>query len=69
MSVADYEAIVQRLDGLEPAQLSMLEGEIRTRLASRKQYRLEEFLVPSGQPQGTGEDWVGALRAEWDDRG
>ena len=69
MSTTTYDEIVGRLDELEPTQMAMLMGEIQTRIAQRPKRRLEEFLVPSGDAPGTGEDWVGALRAEWDDRG
>ncbi len=68
MSVADYEAIVKRLDELEPQQIAMLMGELRARMAQRPKRRLEDFLVVPDEARGTGEDWVGALREEWDAR-
>lgn len=68
MSVSTYEEIVRHLDELEPAQLARLMGELRARMTPQPRYRLEDFLLPSGKPNGSGEDWVGELRAEWDDR-
>ena len=68
MSTTSYEEIVGRLDELEPAQMATLIEEIQARMAAPKRYRLEDFMTPRPGVQGTGEDWVGKLRAEWDDR-
>ncbi len=69
MSTTNYKEIVGQLDALEPMQMAMLMGELQRRMVARPKYRLEEFLTPSRAAQGSREDWVGALRAEWDDRG
>lgn len=66
MSVTDYEAIVRRLDDLDPTQIAMLMGEIQARMAQRPRRRLEEFMAVPQEAKGTGEDWVRALRAEWE---
>lgn len=68
MSVETYTEIVGKLDELEPEEIASLAGEIQARMAPTKKYRLEDFFVVPDEAKGTGEDWVGALRAEWDDR-
>ena len=69
MSATAFEEIVARRGGMDAAQMRMPMASLRTRMAPPKRYRLEDFMTPREGVRGTGEDWVGAMRAEWDDRG